>query len=184
MTLAEVINHPRRDRLAIRPVNGSGAFFELSDIRAVESAEDKYFVGVGRRYPHGISNHGNAVFTAASGDEMEVIVIGGDPDGTWFSDALRGKLLGHRVRHGGQGVSHVQKVNLAGPLAYDTKNLCGSSMGVIYALTVGEIDLDDEKACMATITADAGLIAEPAGALDLIGCRRCAQRYTVIAHQG
>lgn len=177
MTLRDVIDHPHRDRLAIRPVKGSIAFFELSSI---EEAKDKYLVGFGMRYPRGISHHRGGVFVAAASDEMGVVVIGGNPDGTWFVPELhRDELLGHRLNRGGRGTMHIQRIEMAGPLAYGSRNICGSSMGVVHPLTLIENpDYTDEAACRSHIASAVSLIADPDAALESASCQRCAYSYS------
>ena len=178
MTLARILDSPHRDRMAVRPVKGSIAFFDLNSINAIDERPGVYWVGIGRRYPYGISHHKGGVYPARLDTEFEVIVRGGNPDGTWFIPALhRGEVLGHRIKRGGQGVAHVQEVTLEGPLGYAVRNLCGSGIPTIYALSMADVGdtITDESECRTIISDDISFIngdfeAESA-------CRRCAQRY-------
>lgn len=178
MTLAQILNSDHRDRMAVRPVRGSIAFFDLSSINPIDERPGVYWVSIDRRYPYGISHHRGGVYAAKADTEFEVIVRGGNPDGTWFIPTLhRGEVLGYRIKRGGQGVTHVQEVTLEGPLGYAVRNLCGSSMPVVYALEYGrdEAIFTDEDRCRQAVTEDISFIDGPVDAEAT--CRRCAQRY-------
>lgn len=178
MTLAQILDSDHRDRMAVRPVRGSIAFFDLSSINPIDERPGVYWVSIDRRYPYGISHHRGGVYPARLDTEFEVIVRGGNPDGTWFIPALhRGEVLGHRIKRGGQGVAHVQEVTLEGPLGYAVRNLCGSGIPTIYALSMADVGdtITDEGECRTIISDDISFIDGPVDAEAT--CRRCAQRY-------
>lgn len=178
MTLAQILDSDHRDRMAVRPVRGSIAFFDLSSINPIDERPGVYWVSIDRRYPYGISHHKGGVYAAKADTEFEVIVRGGNPDGTWFIPALhRGEVLGYRIKRGGQGVTHVQEVTLEGPLGYAVRNLCGSGIPTIYALSMADVGdtITDEGECRTIISDDISFIDGPVDAES--ACRRCAQRY-------